>query len=630
MNDFVDFELLIERLEKRYRARVLRSPAGRGAKSTFHLPLEEDLEDFESEITMYRSIPRNLRTDHPLSMKPRELGRQLFEAVFSGEVQELWRSSLAVADSRLRLRLRLEDDSRLLRVPWELLFDPKRQLPIAIERPVVRSLEIQSSREPLIVDGPLRVLTVLSCPANVPRLDLREEWGKLDEAVGEDADLRRVPPRLPEVDRVLREEKWHVLHFVGHGEVDERGGSLILEDPQGTSQAVDHARLGTFLGHESLRLIVLNACEGATPGPSAPFSGVAQFLVKREVPAVIAMQRPVSDDAAIAFAQTFYAALAKLPSVDFALLEARRALFQEYESEWFAPVLYLSTRDGRLFVPPPPPPMPPWPPIWLRIAAAAVLFLSIASWLWLSQPEKPPPPPGPENNPKECPSPEGLNIAFVRIPQGIFFMGDKRGEKGEKPAHRVSITEPYCLGIYEVTQEQWNHVLGMPAPSGTDRYLPVRGITYEEVGHFFRKLNEMDSRSNYRMPTEAEWEYAARGRTQMRYSFGKEDDALRLYANCKGGMDGFAEVAPVGQLKPNGFGLYDVYGNVFEWVSDWYGPYSDKDVIDPKGPQQGEKRIRRGGSWESRAKVCSSAARSDVLPDRGNKDTGLRILREIR
>jgi formylglycine-generating enzyme required for sulfatase activity len=634
MNDFVDFELLIERLEKRYRARVLRSPAGRGAKSTFHLPLEADLEDFGSEIAMYRSVPRNLRTDHPLSMEPRELGRQLFEAVFSGEVQELWRSSLAVAESRLRLRLRLEDDSRLLRVPWELLFDPKRQLPIAIERPVVRSLEIQSSREPLIVDGPLRVLTVLSCPLDVPRLDLREEWGKLDKALGEDAHLSRVPPRLPDVDRALREEKWHVLHFVGHGEVDERGGSLILEAPDGASRVVDHARLGTFLGHESLRLIVLNACEGATPGPSVPFSGVAQFLAKREVPAVIAMQRPVSDDAAIAFAQAFYTAMAKLPPVDFALLEARRALFQEHDTEWFAPVLYLTSKDGDLFRRAQPRTRPWW------LLAAVVLGVLLLGAVWHQAGKQAgtlpvplllqPPPRDASLNPSECPSPQNLNMAFVRVPPGPFTRGQEGGAKEDDPSHEVRIAKAFCLGMYEVTQEQWDLVMSKSATRPEDRYLPARRITFKAAQEFIRQLNQNDPSKPYRLPTEAEWEYAARAGTNTVYSFGDDPEALGPHGNCREHGDGYEGPAPVGRFNPNGWGLHDMYGNVFEWVADWYSPYTKRPVADPRGPTRGTKRIRRGGSWESRAEVCSSAARSAVNPAPQRKENGFRIVREIR
>jgi formylglycine-generating enzyme required for sulfatase activity len=224
--------------------------------------------------------------------------------------------------------------------------------------------------------------------------------------------------------------------------------------------------------------------------------------------------------------------------------------------------------------------------------------------------------------------PEGLDISFVRIGGGTFEMGDK-GAKETRPVHLVTISKPFCLSTYEVTLELWNRVLGRPAPSDNERHLPISGVTYEEVQQFFERLNKLDPSAHYRLPYEAEWELAARAGTKTRYSFGKSDAPLYLYGNCNGSKDRFSEIAPVGQLQENPWGLFDMYGNVSEWVEGWYGGYPKETVKDPGGPDTGTKRIRRGGNWDSSARSCSSVDRSAVDPERDNPDTGFRIVREI-
>lgn len=630
MVELVDFELEIDRVGEKYRAKVHKSPAGRGARSDFVLPSGEELEGFRREIDLYRS--RHLKPDAPPRLTAEELGRRLFDAVFTGKVLELWRSSLDKVESRLRLRLRLEEDSRLLSVPWELLFDGQRGRPVAIDRPVVRSLEIQSPREPLVIDDPLRILTVLSSPPGVPRLEVDEEWSALDQVLGQKATLGRIQPSRSEIDRALRESEWHVLHFVGHGDVDEKGGMLILEGADGGVRALDHVRLGTILDHPSLRLIVLNACDAARPGSDDPFSGVAQTLVRQKVPAVVAMQQVISDGAAIAFARRFYAALAERIPVDVALLEARQELYGEHEAEWFVPVLYLSTRDGDLFKRPQAF-RSPWPRVAAVVAATALL---IGGTLWSvsrQEPERPPaekpPPRGSSLNPPECPSPEGLDMAFVKVGPGLFQMGQEGGAKDDEPTHQVRISRAFCVGVYEVTQEQWERVMSKTAPTPEDRFLPARRITFEGAQEFVRRLNQEDPARPYRLLTEAEWEFVARAGTKTPYSFGDDAEGLRSHANCGGHGDGYAGPAPVGQFLANDWGVHDLYGNVYEWVSG-SPPYQKGTVTDPRGPDQGTKRIRRGGSWESRSAVCSSAARSEVNPSWKRQENGFRIVREIR
>ena len=636
MDGTTDFELLIERTETGYRARVLKSPAGTGVGPFFDLPLEAELEDLREAL---RSSPpgggRHLGMDRsPGEGSKKYLGRWLFERVFAGQVLEAWQASVRV-ESNLLLRLRLDDDPLLLSIPWELLFDPKQSVFVATKMRVVRSLDLPTEDRSLGVPPPLRILVVLSCPQAVARLETEKEWAVLDHALGERVQLTIVPPRLEEVDRALQSGEWHILHFVGHGNVEEEGGCLILEDQHGEAWSVDHLRLGRFLSHPSLRLVVLNACEGALPGGSDAFSGVAQALLREGVPAVLAMQQVISDSAAIAFSKHFYGAFGQGLTLGSALLEARRALYRDDEPEWAIPVLYLSTPDAPLIGDPLLPPSKTWI-LYLVGAFVGVLLLAVLMPFFSDSPkppedQRPPPKPprGAERNPKECPSPEGLNMAFIRIEPGLFEMGESGGPDDDEPAHQVRITRPFCIGVYEVTQEQWNRAVGN-APPPQDLYLPVREVRYDDVQDLIRLLNEKDPGHHYRLPTEAEWEYVARGRTQMMYSFLDDAATLVRHANCGESGDGFDGLTWVGQFPANRWGVHDMYGNVFEWVSDWYGPYSAEDVVDPLGPLEGDRRIRRGGSWRSSAAACSSAARSIVKKNRRDKETGFRIVREIR
>lgn len=630
MDDYADFELLIARVRKKYLARVLRSPSGAGEGVPFALP---------SMVKNLRGLPerrsgRHLEIRQPDDELAEDFGERLFQAVFAGRVLELWRESVGRAGRKLCLRLRLGEDPHLLDIPWERLVDPALG-PLAVAIPLLRVLDAPVAPRPLSVPSPLRVLCILSSPPDIPPLDVEREWAALDQALGEEVKLEPVPPALFQIGERLQKAEWHVLHFVGHGEVDEKGGVLYLENPSGIAQPVDHLQLGVFLAHESLRLIVLNSCEGARTGRSNAFSGVAQALVKRGIPAVVAMQQPISDAAAIVFAKHLYGALARGSFLGSALVEARKALLGEHKAEWAIPVLYLNGPDGYIVTLRPA--ISP-PNLWWIISsiAAGVVLLSLVIWLLARGPAPAPKPPLPKprrtsaENPKTCLSPKEMDIAFVEIPGGVFEMGDKMHRDG-RPVHQVSITQPFCLSVYEVTRELWSRVLKTPPPPDDQLSVPVQGITLEEARHFMDLLNELDPSGHHRLATEAEWELAARAGTQTVYSFGSDEEALPLHGNCRGGEDGFAGLAPVGQLRANGLGLHDMYGNVYEWVSDWYGPYSGKREVNPRGrPVQGERGIRRGGSWESGAHVCSSGHRSIVQPNRSNEETGFRIVREIR
>ena len=363
MHALLNFDLSIEAHGDAYRARVMASPAGEAERS-FALPFtDQDLQILVLKVV--GSVGRTRRKLRRFASVERRLledfGGQLFEAVFSGSVRSCLERSLAAAeqeDAGLRIRLRLAPS--LENVPWEYLYDRDYGfLCLSPETPLVRYVEIPRPVRPFPVRPPLRILAMIAAPTDVQALQNEEEWTKLNGSLGELIErgmvqLDRLPVgSLAALQRPLRQREYHVLHFVGHGLYDEdaEDGALVLEGEGGRGRLVTGRDLGTMLrGHRSLRLVVLNACEGARSAVDDPFGGVAQALVRQGVPAVIAMQFEISDPVAVVFSQSFYQALADLLPADEAMVEARRAIFAaDNEVEWATPVIYLRAPDGRIF-----------------------------------------------------------------------------------------------------------------------------------------------------------------------------------------------------------------------------------------------------------------------------------------
>jgi formylglycine-generating enzyme required for sulfatase activity len=222
-----------------------------------------------------------------------------------------------------------------------------------------------------------------------------------------------------------------------------------------------------------------------------------------------------------------------------------------------------------------------------------------------------------------------LGMEFIRIEAGTFQMGTNHSDAydNEKPVHTVRLTQPFYLGKYEVTQGQWQAVMGNNPSSFTgDTNRPVENVSWDDVQEFIRRLQAREGGATYRLPTEAEWEYAARAGTTTRWSFGNEASQLGRYAWYEGNAGG--QTHPVGQLQPNPWGLYDMHGNVWEWVRDRYGPYtSGGTAVDPTGPSSGLDRVLRGGSWGITARRCWSANRISDAPDNRHGALGFRLLR---
>jgi len=539
----------------------------------------------------------------------------------------------------LRIRLWLADVPELAGLPWEHLREANFNQPLALSlrTPIVRYLELGQAARPIPAERPLRVLVVGASPVGAYRLDLGRESLLLVQSLARLTRWRQAVvdhlenATLPALVERLTQAQYHVLHFMGHGV----SGSLLFEGEQGRAVLVPFHQLADLLSDNGLRLVVLNACEGARPAGEGSFDGVAQSLVQKGIPAVVAMQSPVSDEVSLRFTHDFYRSLAEGQPVEVAITKARRAIYAgESSAEWITPVLYTRLDDGWI--------IPPVNRAWPIAITGAALALAIATGYWKALPQQVSPrvssPPlarpcrTAAPNPPECSSPPGLEMSFVKIEPGVFAMGEKKGSHDDEPVHQVTLSQPFCLGRYEVIQRQWIQIMGGNPSSYVGMDLPVHRVSWEAAQEFIAKLNEGGKGGPYRLATEAEWEYAARAGQPTRYSFGDDPGLLSFYGNCRSRdrEDGYDRPAPFGSFKANPWGLCDMYGNVWEWVSDWYGDYLPDAVRNPAGSIPGLKRVKRGGSWDSMVENCASATRSSSRPGARDQEIGFRLARNIQ
>jgi formylglycine-generating enzyme required for sulfatase activity len=228
-------------------------------------------------------------------------------------------------------------------------------------------------------------------------------------------------------------------------------------------------------------------------------------------------------------------------------------------------------------------------------------------------------------------------MRFIYIQPGQFLMGSPKDEPerfDREKQHKVILTEGFYMQETPVTQGQWEAVMG----NNPSRFkeggpeCPVEQVSWEDAREFLQKLNEKSSELEYRLPTEAQWEYACRAGTTTPFWTGEclSTDEANYDGNnpLKGCPKGVyrEKTTPVKKFAPNPWGLYDMHGNVWEWCADWFGDYPDGPVTDPNGPSDGADRVYRGGSWINYAGSCRSAYRYHATPDLRNYNLGFRAL----
>lgn len=642
--NYLDFELDIGPGEGReYPLAVVRSPAGE-ARETLHFPfgeleLQNRLKDLE--IALLRSGGKRRKVLSRREQAVQDFGRALFDALIGGEVRSRYDVSQREAARQgkgLRLKLRIQPPE-LAALPWEFLYDGRRDEYVCLSRstPVVRYLEMPQAIQPLAVAPPLRILGAVVSPNDLDELDVEREKQRVEEAVDGlccDGLVELVwleGQTWRDLQRAMRRGPWHAFHFVGHGGFDRNAdeGLIALADERGRAHLLRATSLGVLLAdHQSLRMAVLNSCEGAQGSDLDVFSSTAAVLVRRGIPAVLAMQYEITDRAAIEFARAFYEALADGMPVDAAVAEARKAVSIAVANtvEWGTPVLYMRSPDGVLFdlkeqrktarraLPRQTEPGREQERQGQRDAVQLPLRPAKRATTSPLRPFEP---------------------EMVLILAGRFLMGsdprrDGDAESNEQPQHspylpdyyvaKTPVTNTqYAAFVQSTGHHQPYHWKGSaPPPDKGDH--PVVLVSWHDAVAYCVWLSRTTGRP-YRLPSEAEWEKAARGTDGRLWPWGNGWDEWLCNSRESGRMD----TSPVGAY-PSGaspYGLLDMSGDVWEWTADWYKPYPSSNCRDEFF---GEKlRVLRGGSFGSLRNGVRCACRSRYYLDVEWLNLGFRV-----
>ena len=365
--EYLDFDLEIgEGAGREYPVKVIHSPAGEGRETMVFpfdtLALQNRL--LTLELALLRSGGKRRKALSQEEQTVQDFGRELFCSVMRGEVLSRFDVSRREAHHQgkgLRLRLRLQTP-QLAALPWEFLYDHRRgeYLCLSKNTPTVRYLELPEPIPKLKVAPPLRILGMIASPRDLPLLDVEREKQRIETAVRslKEKGFLHLTWLAGQTWQDLQQEMWggpwHIFHFIGHGGFDSATdeGLLALADDKGEKHLLSATQMASLLAdHQSLRLVLLNSCEGAKGSNLDIYSSTAAILVRRGIAAVLAMQYEITDDAAVKFSEIFYKALAYGLPVDAAVSSARVAVNIAVNNtlEWGTPVLYSRAPDGALF-----------------------------------------------------------------------------------------------------------------------------------------------------------------------------------------------------------------------------------------------------------------------------------------
>jgi formylglycine-generating enzyme required for sulfatase activity len=575
-------------------------------------------------------------------LDPEGYGLALFYSLFDGPIRRAYDKATgrAEAETEGRLRVRLwidEGAAELHALPWERLYHPHKgqDVPLVTSTltPFSRYTGLEIAEAPPVVQRPVQMLFAIANPTSLPKhlapIDLEAEMESLRQALGDlwvrgELQVTLLPGRTglspglragleaegylvhdgpTSLDNILRLlPDCHVFHFLGHGHFKRERthgtgtAALHLEGEDGSWQAIKDEELVPKLTaiDPPPHLVFLAACQSAKREPEKenPFVGLGPKLVTAGVPAVVAMQDEVPMDLARGLTGDFYRRLLDHGLVDRALNEARNLLFKPNRIDWATPVLFVRLATGQLFAPP-------------------------------------------EGNATPVIPRKSFEPETVLIPAGPFLMGSQPGEKvpvQETPQHKVNLAA-YRIGKYPVTNREYAEFIRQtdrmvapelgwhgqrPPPAKLDH--PVKGVTFFEALDYCEWLSEQTSRS-YGLPTEAEWEKAARGTDGRAYPWGDAWESDRCH---QGGDDS----APVDAYPPQSpYACFDIVGNVREWTRSLWGerrPNPDPDFRYPwrddtrNDPTAGRhlRRVCRGGSFVDKRERLRCTARDSNMPNR--------------
>lgn len=658
---YLDFDIEISEGQGRSYPLSVRSPAGE-ARATMEFPfgelaLQNRMQSLQLAL-LKSSSARQRQVLTPEEKTVRDFGKALFKALLVDDVGALYQASLTRAEMQeqgLRLRLRIHAPE-LAVLPWEYLYDVRQReyVCLSTHTPLVRFPESPLPQRPMEITPPLRILGVVSAPGDQDELEVGTEKARLETAL---EDLQKngmvevtwlQNPSWRVLQRTLRPGSgpWHVFHFVGHGGYEDAfdEGVLLFCDQQGRSTPLRASQLARLLvDHRALRLALLNACRGAYGGEQDLFSSTAAILSRRGLPAVLAMQYEISDRAAIEFSSAFYEALVDQLPVDAAVAEARKALSiaLPMSLEWGVPALYLRSPDGILFK------VRPADASTSKPAGVAIASQSQelkgrhdavlapkgqkADRPKTGQAEKAPIQMSLELAP-------GVRLEFVLVPAGPFLMGssdqDQDAQNNEKPQRSLELPD-YWIAKLPLTNQQYQvfvaasghhppmHWKGAGVPDGMGDY-PVVNVSWEDAVRFCRWASQATSRQ-IRLPSEAEWEKAARGVLGSIYPWGDQVPDATL-CNYRRNI-GYATLP--GNYSPQGdspFGCVDMAGNVLEWTCSLYERTAGRPDARKDNKHLGGKRVLRGGSYYHFQKNVRCAYRTGRDPTYFYTHIGFRVV----
>lgn len=584
---------------------VARTPTGSEfIPGYFQLPFA--WEEIEPHLAVLRTAGRGAALERgSLAAKGislESLGGTLYQALFDPSIQRAYARSRAETGGRLRLKLTVPQPE-LARLPWEYLHDGQRFLGLDLDTPIVRG--VVTRRWPPSQDMPLRLLILGASPLDQARLEIGKEHALIAEELermeqrGEIAIRYLRGARITrELPKVLLEFAPHVLHFAGHGTLD----GLILEDETGRSRPLTGTGLRDLLGNvKSLQLVVLNACELAGTAQERKRLSVAARLVQIGLPMAVGMQFQISDRAALAFSEGFYEALAQRMPLEAATVWARVRisyyLSQDHIEtlEWGTPVIHMSAL--------------PWQLDWREVMSRALAR-------GLREGALP-------RLPTTIIGRDGKEMRLV--PAGSFLMGSDDGPEDERPRHRLDLPS-FWIDTYPVTNAEYARFVAAtehrPPPHWANGSYPPDKADHPVVNVSWEDAQAYAAWAGKRLPTEAEWEKAARGSDGRRWPWGDTFDASR----CNTRESGIGGTTPVGSFAPQGnspYGAADMAGNVWEWTADWYQAYPGGRQLDSFGERY---RVLRGGSWNYGADEARCAARFFDAPDFLSESYGFRCV----
>lgn len=721
LSTYLDFLIEVNALNEQTYSIVVHSDAGEARQvTTFPLTsaeLDEHLVKVEQAIL--HSLPE-LRSTLTLQEQAenqgvQNFGRILFDFLLPTNARTLYYECLREAahhERGVRLKLNIQA-STLAALPWEFLYDTRRRDFVCLDphTPLVRYAELAQTTPPLAVEPPLQILGMIADPIDIPtRLNIEEEKRRISNAVRSLEEQRLVKLTWLEgqtwrdLQRVMRtgDNVWHIFHFVGHGGFDEQRneGFIVLADDEQRSHHLYASQLARLLARQraSLRLVLLNACEGSRTGRQALLSSTAATLINGGVPAVLAMQYGITDSAAVEFANTFYESLADNLPVDAAVAEARNAInFRNARSlEWGVPVLHMRAPDGQLFSladsnhttpghrsyvrsstevhqPHSHDAVPAIPLSSTSATKEGDLFAVLSAvqqqqrHLELDEPavdtEKLTPtslhppiaeavaakPPVAEAKPAPASTINQLDISdllqsyaqrhqsiigfeWVTIPAGLFFMGsdpdrDIHVFEDELPQFKLYLptfqitrtpvtNAQYKLFVDATGHRAPTHWVNGALPAGKEKH-PVVNVSWRDAVVFCEW-------AGVRLPTEAEWEKAARGHDGRLYPWG---DTPPNRDRCNFDMQIGAPTA-VGNY-PDGaspYGALDMVGNVWEWTASiWLDNYENYMTQMANSADNNLRRVLRGGGFRD-AEFVRCAARSWDLSTQRYRDLGFRVV----